>query len=314
MSIEVVEPGALTSVQDVVGRRGWRHLGVPVGGAADAWSARVASRLVGNDDHAALLEMTVQGATLRFDAPVLIALTGGLEGRLGGFAVPPDVSLRVRAGATLEVADGDGLRGYLAVAGGIDVPVVLGSRATNLRTGFGGHDGRALRAGDRLRVGVVPDARRRRWTGKRYPGPIRIVPGPHVDAVPAGALEEATWVVGAEVDRTGVRLDGPRIETTLREVPSVGLPLGAIQVPGDGRPIVMLADRPVTGGYPVPAVVIGADVGRVAQLRPGDALAFAAISLEEAREADRRATEALAAVELLGEPDDDELSWVGSLE
>jgi biotin-dependent carboxylase-like uncharacterized protein len=314
VSIEIVEPGALTSVQDIRGRGALRHIGVAVGGAADTWSARLANRLVGNEDGAALLEMTLQGPTLRFHAPALIALSGGLHATLGGFAVPLNISLRVRAGATLEVAAGDGLRGYLAVAGGIDVPEVLGSRATDLRTGFGGHEGRALRAGDRLRAGAAPDAQRRRWVGTRPAGAIRIVPGPHTDAGPAGALEEATWVVGPEADRTGVRLDGARIATNVREIPSMGLALGAIQVPGDGRPIVMLADRPVTGGYPVPAVVIGADVGRVAQLRPGDALAFASVSLEEARQADRRAIEELAAIDPLGEPIDDELSWAGSLE
>lgn len=314
MSIEILDPGALTLVQDAHGRPGWRHVGVPVGGAADAWSARLANRLVGNDDDAALLEMTLHGATLRFDAPALVALTGGLGARLGGFPVRRGVSVRVHAGATLSVGGGDGLRGYLAVAGGIDVPEVLGSRGTDLRTGFGGHEGRALRAGDWLTVGAADVVARRRGGAGREGGPIRILPGPHADAVPVAALEDAEWVVGSEADRTGVRLDGSRMTVGVREVPSMGLPLGAIQVPGDGRPIVMLADRPVTGGYAVPAVVIGADVGRVAQLRPGDGLTFGSVSLQEALEADRRAAEELAAIELLGEPDDDELSWVGSLD
>jgi antagonist of KipI len=314
VSIAVVEPGALTSVQDVPGRGAWRHVGVPVGGAADAWAARLANRLVGNDEGAAVLEMTLVGPTLRFDAPALVALAGGLHARLGGFSVPRNLSLPVRPGAILEVEGNDGLRGYLAVAGGIDVPDVLGSRATDLRSRFGGHRGRALQAGDRLESGAAPDARRRRWTGTRHAGPIRIVPGPDAEALPVRVLEEAQWAVAPEADRTGIRLDGSRIAAATKEVPSMGLPLGAIQVPGDGRPIVMLADRPVTGGYPVPAVVIGADIGRVAQLRPGDALSFVSVRLEEAVEADRQATEELAAIELLGEPDDDELSWVGSLD
>lgn len=319
MSIQVVDAGVLSSVQDAVGRRSWRHVGVPAGGAADTWSARLANRLVGNEDDAALLEMTLRGATLRFEAPALVALTGSLGARMDGFGVPRDASVRVRAGATLEVATGDGLRGYLAVAGGIAVPEVLGSRATDLRTGFGGYEGRALRPGDRLGFGVASDARRRRWIGRRHAGPIRIVAGPHADAIPDNALEETGWVVGPEADRAGVRLDGQplggrRVAVTSKEVPSMGLPLGALQLPGDGRPIVMLADGPVTGGYPVPAVVIRADVGRVAQLRPGDAVAFASVSLEEALEADRQAGAELAAIELVAEPDDDELAWIGSLE
>jgi allophanate hydrolase subunit 2 len=125
-------------------------------------------------------------------------------------------------------------------------------------------------------------------------------------------VTESTWRIGREADRTGVRLDGPRLECAIGEVPSMGLPLGAIQVPPDGRPIVMLADRPVTGGYPVPAVVIGADIGRVARLRPGDELRFASVSLEEARSALRRAEEELAALEMLEAPGDDELGWAGS--
>jgi allophanate hydrolase subunit 2 len=143
------------------------------------------------------------------------------------------------------------------------------------------------------------------WIGQRDPGPIRIVPGPH----PAGFERLlAEWTVAVEADRTGVRLDGPVLDAA-GEVPSMGLPVGAIQVPPDGRPIVMLADRPVTGGYPVPACVIRADVGRVAQLRTGDRLAFASVSPEEAREALRRAEEQLATIEA---PEEDGLGWIGS--
>ncbi len=152
--IEVVEPGALTSVQTADGRPGWRHLGVPVGGAADAWSARLANRLVGNEDDAALLELTLTGPELRFHAETSIALTGAaFDATLDGLPLPPFVGRRVRRGSVLRVGMGDGARGYLAVAGGIRVPVVLGSMSTDLRTGFGGHEGRALRAGDRLTLG-----------------------------------------------------------------------------------------------------------------------------------------------------------------
>lgn len=304
--IEVVEPGALTSVQDVDGRPGWRHVGVPVGGAADPWSAGLANRLVGNEPNAALLEMTLIGPTLRFHSATFVALTGGLDATLDGLALPANAARAARAGSLLRVESGHGARGYLVVAGGIEVEHILGSAATDLRTGFGGHEGRALRVGDRLRCGTGGGPLLR-WTGEGPIGPIRIVDGPHATASLAG-----TWHVTADADRAGIRLDGPALDGG--EVPSMGLPLGAIQIPPDGRPIVMLADRPVTGGYRAPAVVIRADIGRVAQLRPGDAVTFASVSLEEARSALRRAEEELAALEVLDAPADDELGWAGSHE
>jgi biotin-dependent carboxylase-like uncharacterized protein len=302
--IEVLEAGPLTSVQTPFGRPAWRHVGVPVGGAADAWSARLANRLVGNVDDAPLLEITLGGARLRFDRPGIVAATGGTAASIGGMAMPFATGAALRAGVELRLGYGTGARGYLAVAGGISVEPLLGSASTDLRTGFGGHRGRALRPGDRLELGSG-SGRPARWTGTRAGGPIRIVPGPHGDPREL----EGEWVVGIEADRTGVRLDGRDVAGD--EVPSMGLPLGAIQVPPDGRPIVMLADRPVTGGYRVPACVIGADVGRVAQLRSGDALTFISVSLAEAREALRRAEEELAAIEPLDGPGD-ELGWAGS--
>lgn len=298
--IEVVEPGPLTSVQDPFGRRGWRHLGVPAGGAADAWSARLANRLVGNQDGAAVLEITLGGLVLAVDAPTRLALTGGLEA--SNFR--PNEGRTVGAGTTVRIDAGDGARGYLAVGGGIVVEPMLGSASTDLRTGFGGFEGRALRSGDMLQTGSAMAAASR-WVGRRDSGPIRIVPGPH----PVGFERLlAVWTVAVEADRTGVRLDGPSLDPN-GEVPSMGLPDGAIQVPPDGRPIVMLADRPVTGGYPVPACVIRADVGRVAQLRTGERLTFASVSVEEAREALRRAEDQLARIEA---PEEDGLGWAGS--
>ncbi|HVM25407.1 MAG TPA: biotin-dependent carboxyltransferase family protein [Candidatus Limnocylindrales bacterium] len=309
MTIEVVEPGVLSTVQDPGGRDAWRHLGVPQGGAADPWSARLANRLVGNPDDAALIEMTLVGPTLRFHRPATVALTGRLAGSIDGVPLPADAGRAVRPGALLAVGDGDGARGWLAVGGGIDVPSVLGSRSTDLRSGFGGLDGRALRAGDRLRLGAS-DGRIARWVGRmRFQDTVRIVDGPHATGS-AGALAAGPFRAGAEADRTGVRLDGAPVPGG--EAPSMGVPPGAIQVPPDGRPIVMLADRPVTGGYLVPAVVIGADIGRVAQLRPGDDVRFARVTLEEAREAWRRAEAELAALEPLGAAGDDELGWTGS--
>ena len=302
--IEVLEAGPLTSIQTAFGRPAWRHAGVPVGGAADAWSARLANRLAGNDDDAALLEITLGGARLRVYRPAMVAMTGGTRAFVSGLELPFATGVAIRAGAELRIELGDGARGYLAVAGAIAVDEVLGSASTDLRSGFGGHGGRALRAGDRLELGRGSGAPSR-WIGTRQVGPIRVVRGPHGDPREL----EGDWLVGVEADRTGARLDGPPLIGG--EVPSMGLPLGAIQVPPDGRPIVMLADRPVTGGYRVPACVIGADVGRVAQLRTGDALTFASVSLNEAAEALRRAEAELAAIEPL-EGSGDELGWAGS--
>jgi antagonist of KipI len=308
MTLEVIDPGLQTSVQDPIGRRAWRHLGVPVGGAADAWSARLANRLVGNPDDAALLEMTLTGASLRSAEPALIAVTGGLAASVDALPLPPDAARSVRGGSVLRLSGGRGCRGYLAVAGGIDVDAVLGSRSTDLRTGFGGHAGRALQAGDRLNVGAS-SGRPMRWLGRhRVTEAVRVLPGPHDDSL--ASLLAGTYTVGPQADRAGARMreqiDGGG------EAPSMGLPIGAVQLPPDGRPIVMLADRPVTGGYRVPAVVIGADVGAVAQLRPGDRVRFVSVSPDEAIRAWHRAESELAALEPLEERWDDELGWTGS--
>lgn len=309
VAVEIVEPGPLTSVQDPFGRPGWRRYGVPVGGAVDAWSARLANLLVGNAEGSALLEATLGGLALAVGAPLLVATTGRLAATLDGRPLPSDSSRTVRPGQILRVDPGDGARGYVAFSGGLVVEMVLGSAATDLRTGFGGLEGRALRAGDRLSVGPSSLGRPLRWVGHGKDGPIRLVRGSHLGIED---LVGAPWTVGVEADRSGVRLDGASLRNG-GAVPSMGLPLGAIQLPPDGRPIVMLADRPVTGGYRVPACVIGADVGRVAQLRPGDVVRFASVSMEEARAAWRLAEAALADVEEAGPAGvDPGLGWIGS--
>jgi biotin-dependent carboxylase-like uncharacterized protein len=309
--IEVLEPGALTSVQDAIGRHDWRHLGVPAGGAADAWSARLANRLVGNSDDAALLELTLVGPALRADRPMLVSLTGRLDASIDGLPWPSGTSRSVRPGATIRVGHGLDLRAYLAFAGGIVVEPVLGSTATDLRTGFGGFEGRALRAGDRLELGAAPDATPLRWMGEEPAGPVRIVAGPHADLLGSTALTEATWRVSHQSDRTASRLEGPRLPAQAGEIASIGLPAGAIQLPPGGLPIVSLADRPVTGGYPVPAVVIAADLGRVARLRPGDELRFASVQLAAARAALTESLALLDAIEPLAGPIDGDAGWAG---
>ncbi|HEX2767035.1 MAG TPA: biotin-dependent carboxyltransferase family protein [Candidatus Limnocylindria bacterium] len=309
--LEVVDPGPLASVQDVLGRRDARRHGVPFGGAADPWSARLANRLVGNPEGAALIEVVAGDARFVLEADAIVAVTGGLVATIDGVPLPPSTGRRLAAGAQLRLGSGVGLRGYLAVSGGIDVEPVLGSRATDLRTGFGGHDGRALRAGDRLRIGAAGAANAGRWLGAWPARPIRITNGPQADPDLLRALTATTWTVAPAVDRTGVRLAGGSAPGG-GEVPSQGLLPGAIQVPPDGAPILMLADCPVTGGYRVPACVIGADIGSVAQLRPGDPVELVEVRDDEARGAWLRIESSLAEVEPLGAAGDDGPGWAGA--
>lgn len=284
VEIEVLDGGLLTTVQDATGRPGWRRYGVQAAGAVDPSAAVLANRLTGNPDGAAVLEVTLLGPSLRISGPARIGLAGAdLGATLDGKPLAPGSS---RSGRLIRFDERrNGARAYLAVAGGIEVDQVLGSPSTDLRSGFGGLGGRALRTGDRLEVGMagggVPAVSRRPATG-----PIRILPGPHLDRFAPGAMErlcETAWTVASEADRMGYRLDGAAIEHgATPDVPSLGLPLGAVQVPPDGRPIIMLADRPVTGGYPVIGCVPAADVGRVAQLLPGEALRFARMGIGQA--------------------------------
>jgi biotin-dependent carboxylase-like uncharacterized protein len=311
VTLEVVDPGPQSSVQDVVGRRPWRRYGVPLGGAADGWSARLANRLVGNPHDAAVVEVLAPGAVVRADSATVIAITGGLQATVGGIPVPPDTARRVGRGTSIRLAAGRGLRGYLAVAGGFQVDPVLGSRATDLRTGFGGIGGRALSAGDRIGIGQAAPVAAYRWLGARPDGPLRVTPGPQADDAILQALIGRGWEVGRAVDRTGVRLEGGRVPGG-GEVPSQGLVPGSVQVPPDGQPILMLADCPVTGGYRVPACIIGADLGHVAQLRPGETVALTVVDTAEARAAWRDMEQELARLEPLDPRLDHGAEWAGS--
>jgi biotin-dependent carboxylase-like uncharacterized protein len=274
-TVEVVDPGALTTVQDL-GRPGWAHLGVPRSGALDAPALRLANRLVGNRDSAAALETTLSGLTLRPDRATTLAVAGApcdvrVDGRPAswGAAVPVPAGAEVRIGPATE-----GVRSYVALSGGIDVAPVLGSRSTDVLSGLGPAP---LEAGDRLPLGppgrapygieAVPQPR-----GDR----LHLVLGPRADWFSPGALEAldgAAYEVSADSNRIGLRLTGPPIERTANdELPSEGMVLGAVQVPPNGQPVVFLHDHPTTGGYPVVAVVIEDDLPVCAQARPGDRL------------------------------------------
>jgi biotin-dependent carboxylase-like uncharacterized protein len=277
--ILVEKPGSLTLVQDL-GRPGHAHLAVPRSGAADRPACIRANCLVGNADGAAVLEMTLLGARLRFETDMLVALTGAdMDARLDAASLAPEAALAVRAGQVLACgAARRGVRAYLAVAGGIEAPPLLGSRSHDVLSGLGPAP---LRAGDRLVVGAA------RGTPRTAMAPpaivdaptLRFLPGPRDDwFTPAAlqALAATPYVVTPESNRIALRLSGAALARAVDgELPSEGLVPGAIQVPGNGQPVVMLADHPTTGGYPVIGVVLPEDVWQLAQARPGSSVRFA---------------------------------------
>ncbi len=306
--LEVLEAGVLSSIQDA-GRPDWTHLGVPIGGACDPWSLAVANLLVGNDAGAAAAEMTLVGGTFAVRAPITIGLAGADLGgivRESGRPLAPGRTHRLEAGSTIAFpGDADpaariGVRAYLALPGGVDVPQILGSASTALGAGFGGMDGRRLRAGDLLRAVMAgdpdPDAA---WLAladeplaAAETDPLRLLPGP---AAGLEAIVATEWAVGAASDRVGLRLEGPPLPATESgELLSHGVVTGAIQLPPGGSPIILLADHQTTGGYPIAAVVITADHPRLGQLRPGARVRFAATTIDDARLALAHQRDALA--------------------
>jgi biotin-dependent carboxylase-like uncharacterized protein len=300
--LEVVEPGLLTTVQDA-GRTDLGHLGVPRSGACDDRALAVANLLLGNEPTAAVLELTLAGVVLRALRPCVIGIAGAdLGGRVTstGRRVAPGRSHRLASGDTVAFQGAEpeahgargapgagsapGARAYVAVPGGIAVPVVLGSRSTCLAAGFGGLDGRPLRAGDRLASLRDPDDAPDgvTWPGAPTAGPIRVLPGPdpeHLDRLLA-----TDWSVSQTSDRVGLRLEGDALDVAGDgQRRSHGVVPGTVQLPPDGRPIVLLADAPPTGGYPVPAVAVTADLWRLGQLSPGAPVRFRLVTPGEAR-------------------------------
>lgn len=294
--IEVVAPGLFTTVQDTRGRPEFQRYGVPVGGALDPFSAAAANALLDNPPEAAVLEITLAGPTLGFSAAAAFGLAGGDLGALlnGVEPVSPGWSWLARPGSSLSFGERRwGARAYLALGGGLDVPPVLGSRSADTRAGYPGLAGRPLRAGDRLAFGPVNDVVSRCGRSLALDfdphAPVRVLPGPHVDRFAAGALDafcSAEWEIGEQADRMGYRLVGPTLgHVRGADVASLGLPVGAVQVPGDGRPIVLLADHQPTGGYTVLACVIRADLGLLAQRAPGEHVRFRLTTPEAGRQA-----------------------------
>lgn len=312
--VEVVAPGMLTTVQDL-GRTGWRASGVGPGGAIDTVSHRLANLLVGNPEDAAAFEITLSGPRLRFLAASWVALTGatidatvvthdGRSSRVPGwhpFWVPAEATLACDAFAIA------GCRATLAIAGGLDVPIVLGGRGTDIRSGFGGFRGRPLKTGDRVPIGVsrrTPPADPARVVieprsvandlrsvphGATGPAEdamtIRVLAGPEFADFPIStrsAFFTVPFTVTPDADRSGCRLSGGPLEAP-RMTLSEAVMAGTIQVPPSGHPIVLAADHPVTGGYPRIAVVATIDLPRLGQARPGARLRFIEIGLDQAR-------------------------------
>lgn len=309
-TLEIVSPGLLTTVQDR-GRYGYQRFGVPVSGAMDEFALRAANLLVGNDQSAACLEMTVLGPTARFLRDARIAVTGGdLTANLNGEPLPRWQAVDVARDSELGFRNmRDGMRAYLAVAGGIDVPLVMGSRSTYLPSGIGGFDGRALAAGDVVSAFPADTAGPARRLPRGYEPPaygshheIRVVMGPQADAFGQDAIDVllgSTFTISLDSDRMGYRLEGAEVShATGPDIVSDGNAPGAIQVPGSGVPTVLLADRGTTGGYTKIATAISADLGKLAQAVPAQTVSLTAVDLDEAAAASRERESVLAAIAL----------------
>jgi len=309
VALEVLSGGLLTTVQDL-GRRGYERYGVPVAGAMDPFALRAANFLVGNSPDAAVLEIALVGPTLRATDKCLIAVTGAdLSLRVNDVELPPWMTIFVRKGWTIEFGERrSGCRAYLAAAGGIDVTPVLGSRSTYLGGGLGGFEGRALRQGDLVAVGPV-SVHLAGMAGRSFPSTlipnysdapeIRVVLGPQDDYFTdegVATFLSGKYSVAPTSDRMGYRLKGPDVahkgETGII---SDGIPLGAVQVPADRQPIVMMADRQTIGGYPKIATVISADIPLLAQCFPGQStVKFEPVGVDEAQLCYRKMMKTLA--------------------
>ncbi|ARP87280.1 biotin-dependent carboxyltransferase family protein [Bordetella genomosp. 9] len=303
----VLKPGAWSLLQDL-GRYGHQRYGVPVNGVMDEWAHRVANILVGNAEGAPTLECTLTGPALRFTGERLIALAGADMGAtVDGLPAPLHQPLLVRAGATLQFGERRrGARAYLAVRGGFDAPPVMGSASTFVRGGYGGFQGRALAAGDRLPLRDAdfgyPNARRllvqcglpfvsaaQLELPEREGGldVLRAMPGPQWEAFTAEARTSfygGDFRIAAQSDRMGYRLEGPRLALAQPlEMISEAVSFGTVQVPPDGNPIVLMADRQSAGGYPKIAYVASVDLPLLAQAMPGDTVRFAPVTLAQAQ-------------------------------
>jgi antagonist of KipI len=308
-TIFIHAPGPFTTVQDL-GRDGFGPLGVSPSGAADAIALRLGNRLVGNAETAAGLEMTLVGGTFQFPEGGVVALTGSdFSARLDDAPVALWTSVRVQPGQTLHAGSTrNGARCYLCVQGGILVKPFLGSASTHVLSGLGGWQGRPLRKGDVLQVGLSSEPFVKRTVAGRVlerlaPRKVlRFTPGPQSDWFPEashGVFGASSYRVAEQSNRVGIRLEGPPIlRPSAEELITEGVSLGAIQVPPDGHPIIVFVEQQTTGGYPKIANIISADLHSVGQLRPRDEVRFARVEIKTARDLLKEQEELLASPDL----------------
>lgn len=287
-SIEVQSPGLFTTVQDL-GRPGYGPIGVSAAGAADPTSLRVANLLVGNPRNAAGLEMTLQGGQFLFPEGAVVAFGGSY------FGVPLWTTLQVQPGQLLACGRSQcGARCYLCVRGGIRVPLILGSASTDIVSGMGGFEGRALRRGDRLEIGPEPETPPRRAVRPDIVSALaprnvfRVTEGPQCEwftAESVATFYSSAYRVTPDANRMGIRLAGAPLQTVnSSELITEGVSLGCIQVPAGGQPVILFVEQQTTGGYPKIANIVAADLPAVGQLKPGDEIRFQRVALREARE------------------------------
>ena len=297
MGIRLTNSGMFTTVQDE-GRSGNQRTGFSVSGAMDSYSFRLANLLAGNDSKEAVLEMTVSGASVTFTSPSVIALTGADCGpMLNGRPVNMYQSIRVETGNELQTGPmKKGMFSYIAFAGGLELPEVMGSRSTSTRYGIGGYKGRALEGGDCIEI-KLPAEELKNHQSRHLPGmtvinetdvvEIRMIPAsksPYFRKEAVNHFLKSDYTVSARSDRMGYRLNGPKVEMMgAKDVFSEATVLGVIQIPPDGQPIVLLADRQTTGGYPVIGTVITADIPKLVQCSFGKHIRFSNVSLSEAQ-------------------------------
>jgi antagonist of KipI len=292
VTIRVTKPGLFTTVQDR-GRFGFAHLGISPAGAADALSLRIANLLLGNGEYAPALEMTLLGATLELQEPAIVAISGAeCDCKVGSNHLPANTAIEVAAGEALQCGSmKDGARSYLAVQGGFEVPLIMGSASTDVRGAFGGFQGRRLQRGDVLQVSKAGDTQVRRLRAGvpksvRDSRAIRVTKGAQQDwfsPETCAILLSSAYIVSEHSDRAGLRLKGEALWPRERsQLLTDGTPLGAIQVPQDGQPIILFVDQQTTGGYPKIANVIAADMHCIGQLRPRDEVRFVEVSIAEA--------------------------------
>ncbi|MBM6684792.1 biotin-dependent carboxyltransferase family protein [Faecalicatena contorta] len=298
MSVKVIIPGALTTVQDA-GRYGYQSSGIQTSGVMDHKAYEEANALVGNTGGEAVLEATLFGGMMEVTADTVAAVTGAdMEPKVNNVPCGMNRPVLLRAGDTLSLDMAkSGCRSYIAFAGGVDVPVVLGSRSTNMKCRMGGYKGRPLQTGDAFETGLwgeeaaerYEEVRDRSFPAEAYTSPIevRVIEGPQAEYFTEKGKEtfySARYTISDQSDRMGYRLEGEAIESVDgTDIISDGIAFGAVQVPASGRPIVLLADRQTTGGYAKIATVCSFDIPRLVQGKPGDTVCFRRISLEEAQ-------------------------------